>query len=50
MRRAAYELEEAAPAGTEIARDAVRTGPSLRILFVEYHKMLAARIAHAAGF
>jgi uncharacterized SAM-binding protein YcdF (DUF218 family) len=48
MRRAAYELAQAAP-GVEIARDAVRTKPSLRILFVEYHKLLASRIARAVG-
>jgi len=49
MRRAAWELEQAAP-DVEIARDAVRTKPSLRILFVEYHKLLARRIAHVFGF
>ena len=48
MRRAAYELSQAAP-DVEIVRDAVRTKPSLRILFVEYHKLLASRIAHAVG-
>ena len=48
MRRAAWQLEQAAP-GVEIVRDAVRTKPSLRILFVEYHKLLASRIAHAVG-
>jgi uncharacterized SAM-binding protein YcdF (DUF218 family) len=48
MRRAARELAWAAP-DVEIARDAVRTKPSLRILFVEYHKLLARRIAHVVG-
>lgn len=42
MRRAALELENALPEGTTILRDAVRTEPSLRILFLEYHKLLAA--------
>ena len=50
MRRAAWEFEQAVPKGTVIARDAVRSKPSLRILFVEYHKLLAARIARAVGF
>ena len=49
MRRAAWELEQVAP-DVEIARDAVRTKPSLRILFVEYHKLIARRIAHVFGF
>ena len=42
MRRAALELENALPEGTTILRDAVRTEPSLRTLFLEYHKLLAA--------
>jgi uncharacterized SAM-binding protein YcdF (DUF218 family) len=41
MRRAALELENALPEGTTILRDAVRTEPSLRTLFLEYHKLLA---------
>src|ERR1043166_311889 len=41
MRRAGYELGRAAPRGTVIARDAVRSHPSLRLLFVEYNKLLA---------
>ena len=48
MRRAAWELEQAAPK-VDIVRDAVRTRPSLRILFVEYHKWLARRLTHAVG-
>jgi uncharacterized SAM-binding protein YcdF (DUF218 family) len=41
MRRAAFELDMAAPAGTAIVRDAVPTKPSFRILFLEYHKLVA---------
>jgi uncharacterized SAM-binding protein YcdF (DUF218 family) len=41
MRRAALELENALPDGTRVVRDAVRTEPSLRTLFLEYHKLLA---------
>ena len=50
MRRAVYELERVVPPGTAIARDAVRTRPALRVLFVEYHKLLARRVADAVGF
>lgn len=42
MRRAALELENALPERTTVLRDAVRTEPSLRTLFLEYHKLLAA--------
>ena len=45
MRRAALELENALPAGTAVLRDAVRTQPSLWILFLEYHKLLATWLA-----
>ena len=41
MRRAALELEDKLPAGTTVLRDAVRARPSLRTLFLEYHKLLA---------
>jgi uncharacterized SAM-binding protein YcdF (DUF218 family) len=44
MRRAARELEDKLPPGTEIVRDAVRSQPSLWILFLEYHKLLATRV------
>ena len=47
MRRAALELEGALPAGTPMLRDAVRTEPSLWILFLEYHKFLAAWLIQA---
>ena len=49
MRRAAWELGQAAP-DVKIARDSVRTKPSLRILFIEYHKLIARRIAHVFGY
>jgi uncharacterized SAM-binding protein YcdF (DUF218 family) len=42
MRRATLELESVLPEGTVVIRDAVRTEPSLRTLFLEYHKLLAA--------
>jgi len=41
MRRAAFELGRELPEGTTMLTDAVRSHPSLRILFLEYHKLLA---------
>lgn len=41
MRRAAFELGRELPEGTTMVRDAVRSHPSLQILFLEYHKLLA---------
>lgn len=45
MRRAAMELRNAAPAGVTILEDAVPTQPSLRTLFLEYHKLLARLVS-----
>lgn len=45
MRRAAYELTKRIPANTVFERDAVSSEPSFRILFLEYHKLLASRIS-----
>jgi uncharacterized SAM-binding protein YcdF (DUF218 family) len=47
MRRAALELGEVLPPGEVVLRDAVRTEPSLWILFLEYHKLIATWIARA---
>jgi uncharacterized SAM-binding protein YcdF (DUF218 family) len=44
MRRAVMELRKEVPATVTIVEDAVPTQPSLRMLFLEYHKLLA-RIA-----
>jgi uncharacterized SAM-binding protein YcdF (DUF218 family) len=41
MRRAAFELRRAAPAGTLVIEDAVSSRPTFRTLFMEYHKLLA---------
>ncbi|WEK48427.1 MAG: YdcF family protein [Candidatus Andeanibacterium colombiense] len=43
MRRAAAELAGRLPAHVEILEDAVPSQPSLWILFLEYHKLLASR-------
>jgi uncharacterized SAM-binding protein YcdF (DUF218 family) len=47
MRRAARELGTTLPSDTRLVRDAVRTEPSLWILFLEYHKLLAISIVQA---
>jgi uncharacterized SAM-binding protein YcdF (DUF218 family) len=47
MRRAALELENELPAGLTIVRDAVPTEPTLKMLFLEYHKLLAAWVVQA---
>ncbi len=49
MRRAAFELRRVAPPGVTIIEDAVPTKPSMRILFVEYHKLIARQIAGLQG-
>jgi uncharacterized SAM-binding protein YcdF (DUF218 family) len=41
MRRAAMELSAAIPDDVVLIRDAVPSQPSLRTLFLEYHKLLA---------
>lgn len=41
MRRAVAELKRVSPPGVEIVPDAVPTKPSMKMLFLEYHKMLA---------
>ena len=45
MRRAVMELRHAMPSGTSIVEDAVPSKPSMRTLFVEYHKLIARWIA-----
>lgn len=45
MRRAAYELRARLPAGVAVIEDAVPSQPSFRTLFLEYHKLIAARVA-----
>lgn len=45
MRRTAFEFGRTAPDGVIVIRDAVASRPSFWILFLEYHKLLAARVA-----
>ena len=47
MRRAAQELAGTLPGDITVLRDAVRTEPSLWILFLEYHKLIATGLARA---
>jgi uncharacterized SAM-binding protein YcdF (DUF218 family) len=46
MRRSRNELEQVLPEDVAVVADAVPTEPSLRILFREYHKWLASRLAN----
>ncbi len=46
MRRAASELEPVLPAGTRVVEDAVQAEPSLKMLFLEYHKLLASWLSN----
>jgi uncharacterized SAM-binding protein YcdF (DUF218 family) len=41
MRRAMLELGRELPEGTVVLADGVRSHPSLEVLFLEYHKLLA---------
>ncbi|MEO6041889.1 MAG: YdcF family protein [Croceibacterium sp.] len=45
MRRFAREVGATLPAGVTVVRDAVRTQPSLGILLLEYHKLIATWLA-----
>lgn len=45
MRRAALELGRALPEGVEVIEDAVPSQPSFKILFLEYHKLIAVWLA-----
>jgi uncharacterized SAM-binding protein YcdF (DUF218 family) len=49
MRRAEFEFERRLPSGVRVIRDAVPTHPSLRILFLEYNKLLARLLSSPWG-
>lgn len=49
MSRAAFELGRMMPGDVTILRDAVPSRPSLRTLFLEYHKLLARRLSALWG-
>ena len=48
MRRAAGELDRTLPGFVTVIRDAVPSQPSLKTLFLEYHKLIASRAAGLA--
>lgn len=50
MRRAAMELGAALPGDVVLILDAVPSQPSLRILFLEYNKLLARALQRLAGW
>lgn len=49
MRRAALELERELPAKVKVKEDAVPSQPSLGVLFLEYHKLLARVAGNLLG-
>lgn len=48
MRRAAGEIERTLPGHVRLIRDAVPSQPGFGTLFLEYHKLLASRVAGLA--
>lgn len=50
MRRAAMELSGQLPGDVELIRDAVPSQPSLRMLFLEYNKLLARAVQRLVGW
>ena len=50
MRRAIFDLAHAAQAELRIVPDAVASRPSLKILFIEYNKLLARSAAWIVGW
>lgn len=49
MRRAIFELSATLPKDVTVIEDAVTSQPSFRILFLEYHKLLARMISRIWG-
>lgn len=47
MRRAAGELQASLPEDISVLRDAVASRPRLRVLFLEYNKLIASVLARA---
>jgi uncharacterized SAM-binding protein YcdF (DUF218 family) len=50
MRRAAFDLKRAGPAGLVVVEDAVVSHPSMKMLFVEYNKFVARIMAWLVGW
>ncbi|MBC2667206.1 YdcF family protein [Novosphingobium flavum] len=49
IRRAAFDLSQVAPPGLTVVEDAVSTRPSFKVLFLEYHKLLARLVQRVTG-
>ena len=49
MRRAASELDRMLPPHVTVIRDAVPSQPDFGTLFLEYHKLIASRVAGLVG-
>lgn len=49
MRRAALDLSQVAPDGVDVVEDAVPTRPTFKVLFLEYHKLLARLVQRIWG-
>lgn len=49
MRRASFELSQELPENVTILEDAVPSRPTLRILFLEYNKLLASAASRLIG-
>jgi uncharacterized SAM-binding protein YcdF (DUF218 family) len=49
MRRAALDLAQVAPPQLKVIEDAVPTRPSFKVLFLEYHKLLARLVQRGLG-
>ncbi len=50
MRRAAGELDRKLPEAVRVVRDAVPSQPNMWTLFLEYHKLIASRLAGVIGY
>ena len=50
MRRAALDMSRAMPKGTVIIEDAIPSRPRFKILFLEYHKLLARWASGLVGW
>lgn len=50
MRRAAGELDRTLPPSITVTRDAVPTEGHFTVLLLEYHKLIASRLAGLAGY
>jgi uncharacterized SAM-binding protein YcdF (DUF218 family) len=50
MRRAAFDLKVAGPSGLIVVEDAVPSHPSMKVLFIEYNKLVVRVLAWLIGW